>query len=534
MFINSSQEVIMTRKVPCSGLWALAAITLLVSMIGIGVTLSLILPAQPSLRWNTQILPVTTPVCGAWHVETASAIGLGNSRLLGIAPNSVNDIWAVGYSENSFADEQALIEHWDGSHWTQVPYPDTGNGNSSLQSITALGSDDVWAVGKVNDDSWIIHWDGSIWQQIPSPNGGSSENVLEAVTAIAKDDIWAVGSYGPYRLTAQILHWNGVQWSIVPSPLPSSYEAALLAITAIAKNDVWAVGYYGDGSGTRALFEHWDGSQWHVVREPSFDPANTGNEISRLYGVSALAPNNVWAVGATQHRSGVSAVILHWDGNQWVIVPNPDYSDIYGLQSLVAIASDNIWAFGGHDYFESGRTLVEHWDGSRWDIVPSPDPANKQSFEAAALLSPDIIGAVGYAGDHAMVVQFLRSTCATSSRNGPSTPAPLSAPTVMPAYNPLTALPHQPQTERETVMDPQENTDYASILRIVTQWPPSQRFALVQDVLKTLAPPAEETRPRRKTLHEAEGLLATDQPPPTDEQVQQWLDERRMEKYGPF
>ena len=34
------------------------------------------------------------------------------------------------------------------------------------------------------------------------------------------------------------------------------------------------------------------------------------------------------------------------------------------------------------------------------------------------------------------------------------------------------------------------------------------------------------------TLPKALGLLASDRPAPTDEQVQAWLDEHRMEKYG--
>jgi hypothetical protein len=83
-------------------------------------------------------------------------------------------------------------------------------------------------------------------------------------------------------------------------------------------------------------------------------------------------------------------------------------------------------------------------------------------------------------------------------------------------------------------MDSPEAAEYETILKIIAAWPPTQRRTLIQDVLKILAPLGEEIRPRRKTLHEALGLLATDQPSPTDEQIQQWLDERRMERYGPF
>lgn len=77
-----------------------------------------------------------------------------------------------------------------------------------------------------------------------------------------------------------------------------------------------------------------------------------------------------------------------------------------------------------------------------------------------------------------------------------------------------------------------ETNSYESIFEIVREWTPAQRFHLVQDILKTLAPREEPMRAKRQTLQKALGLLATDQPPPTDEEVRRWLDERRREKYG--
>lgn len=44
--------------------------------------------------------------------------------------------------------------------------------------------------------------------------------------------------------------------------------------------------------------------------------------------------------------------------------------------------------------------------------------------------------------------------------------------------------------------------------------------------------PLAEKRPRKRTLQRALGLLATDGPTPTDEDIEQWLDEHRQEKYG--
>jgi len=84
-----------------------------------------------------------------------------------------------------------------------------------------------------------------------------------------------------------------------------------------------------------------------------------------------------------------------------------------------------------------------------------------------------------------------------------------------------------------TDMDTRETiSSYETVLNAVRQWPPDRRFALVQDVLSTLAPEVSPTRPRRKTLKKALGLLATGQPAPSDAEIKQWLDEHLMEKYG--
>ncbi len=74
-----------------------------------------------------------------------------------------------------------------------------------------------------------------------------------------------------------------------------------------------------------------------------------------------------------------------------------------------------------------------------------------------------------------------------------------------------------------------EPISYETVLNTVRQWPPARRFALVQDILKTLATEVNSIHPRRKTLHKALGLLATDRLAPSDAEIQQWLDERRME-----
>jgi len=78
-----------------------------------------------------------------------------------------------------------------------------------------------------------------------------------------------------------------------------------------------------------------------------------------------------------------------------------------------------------------------------------------------------------------------------------------------------------------------DTLSYKTVLKAVYNWPPSRRFTLAQEILKslTLETSTETIRPYRNTLEKALGLLSTGQSAPSDEKIQQWLDEQRMAKY---
>jgi hypothetical protein len=74
--------------------------------------------------------------------------------------------------------------------------------------------------------------------------------------------------------------------------------------------------------------------------------------------------------------------------------------------------------------------------------------------------------------------------------------------------------------------------DYTRLLKTITKLPRQQRFALVQEVLTSLAQDAEPQLQKRNTLSRALGLLEVEgRPAPTDAEVERWLDEHRAEKH---
>ena len=160
-----------------------------------------------------------------------------------------------------------------------------------------MSPSNIWAVGFSTDSNFInktltLHWDGNTWSIVPSPSLDS--DILFAVDALASNDVWAVGrtkpgGYGEDRTLT--MHWDGSAWNIVPSPNDSSNDNDLFGVAAIASDDVWAVGNAGS---LKTLAIHWDGASWGVVPTPVFDP-NATNQV--LVGIVALSSNNISTAG---------------------------------------------------------------------------------------------------------------------------------------------------------------------------------------------------------------------------------------------
>ena len=183
-------------------------------------------------------------------------------------------------------------------------------------------------------------------------------------------------------------------WSVVPAPAVPGYGARLRAIAGTSDNDLWAVGWFDENNSRHNLTLHWNGSVWERVPVP--DVVNGG--VNGLYGVAAIAPNDVWAVG---YAVGLSyqTVTLHWNGSAWQIVPSPNLTrpgSYNALNAIVAISSNDVWAVGGApaDLGVYGRALLMHWDGKAWQLFPEPPEVinwyTTNRFGVAARASNDV------------------------------------------------------------------------------------------------------------------------------------------------
>ena len=335
------------------------------------------------------------PLVEHWDGTSWSQVAVpsGSPSLTAVVAPSATDVWAVGTSN--------VAVHWDGTSWQRVTLPTPKNiAAPAFWGAAAVSPDDVWAVGDVSplhgaSYAIIDHWNGEHWKLVPGPPARSE---LYGIAALSANDVWAVGdasvrTASGFERLALTLHWDGTAWTQVPAPNPApatmppgSFDNSLAAVAGSSPGDVWAVGSYylwANGvRGTRSLVLHWDGTHW--AQAPTPDPLTPGHAGS-LDGVAAPSATGAWAVGWVNRHGGRHALAERWNGERWSIV----HTTSAALSGVSALAADDAWAAGGPN---SGGVMT-HWNGHFWTVVTKLD--SRRGLAAVAEVSPTDVWAVG-------------------------------------------------------------------------------------------------------------------------------------------
>lgn len=332
------------------------------------------------------------PAVTGWTQVPSPSPSDQGSYLTALATITPTDVWAVGAAYRPTSTPGTLTEHWDGTAWKVVPSPNFNQGYNELYGAAAISSTDVWAVGYHNvaeygsEKTMALHWNGTAWSIVPTRNIGPDANMLKAVDGVASNDVWAVGlghSSSAEVGRPLIQHWDGSRWSLSPSPNVGRGSSILTGVTAVAADDVWAVGSHDDAT----LIEHWDGTAWTVVSSPG-----GARPESALYAVSAAGPDDVWATGESYDNNASDTLVEHWDGSSWTVALSVDGNKSHNsLSGVQGFAGGGVWAVGTtyDPVAVSYKTLTEHWDGAAWTIVPSPNPGPIYDY---------LIGVAGFQG----------------------------------------------------------------------------------------------------------------------------------------
>jgi hypothetical protein len=250
-----------------------------------------------------------------------------------------------------------------------------------------VGGYDTGTIGQILTYSLAYHRVGDgPWEIVPTPSpdacsdsgnpNGCPKVWFNAIDGVAPDDLWAGGwrdgqtSTGFFGGQIFLAHWDGNAWTQVPAPVSSGSGSYIGGIKAIAPDDVWFVGAWIADDGWKALALHWNGSSLEFVDTPF--PAEGGTPGWSLDEVDGVAGSDLWAVGAgSDGDMSLAPYVLHSDGTGWTVTPGvPMPGDWIEFNALLPLASDDVY-MGGSWFAAAGGygPLILHWDGSAWTIV---------------------------------------------------------------------------------------------------------------------------------------------------------------------
>jgi hypothetical protein len=404
-------------------------------------------PATGARTGKPAVSPRIVNSCDStFHQVTSPNPGLAYNAISnsGMASISSTDVWAVGaYGQTNAGPDQTLAMQWNGSAWSQVTTPNTGVGNDDLWGVATVPGatadiGNVWAVGDYTDGSFVEHpqalqwvspgaWNPNTPVNIP---GSAGNNILFGVTAITATNVWAVGNWRqsngdpnvvppvpPSPARTLIGHWDGTTFTTIQGPdVTTTSSDRLISVSGSGASDVWAVGRTTDNSVDSALILHYNGTTWSII--PSANPSTTSNT---LYSVKALSPTLAYAVGDYKDVNGRDHTLIEkWDGAFWTVVPTGDVIAGYDsfLFSLSGISSTDIWAAGA-TYAPNGAltpsyTFAKHFDGTSWKAVLGLDgnPGNFNEFNAILETSPtEIWGGGDYVNGSNQLVTLTDRLC---------------------------------------------------------------------------------------------------------------------------
>ena len=167
-----------------------------------------------------------------------------------------------------------------------------------------------------------------------------------------------------------ILHFDGGAWSLQETPV----DDPVWGVWAVAPDDVWAVG--GDSVlGTEPFVIHYDGVRWSPVPLPQLQRPG----VAALFKVWGSASDDVYAVGQ-------NGAVVHWDGANLTEMGVGISQDLIGIWGN---GRDDVSVVGGR-----GTAEIAHFNGVEW--IRSP-PSRIPGLNGVWTRRDDLVHAVGVA-----------------------------------------------------------------------------------------------------------------------------------------
>ena len=204
-------------------------------------------------------------ITGGTPVEVSVGTDLD---LWGVWAFSETDVWVVGGDPRAAGQTSALILHYDGHTWQNIPLPDLDRPCPSLFKVWGKSPQSVYFVGA---NGTLLHWNGQMINQIEL-------NIGDDLVALwgEGDRIVVVGG----RIRGVFVLFDGADWQTVLLPRTSGL------------NGIWLSGDTAIAVGQRGMIVDLN------PRRPQ-DSTITQPTETLLHGIFGSPTHGLFAVGGT-------------------------------------------------------------------------------------------------------------------------------------------------------------------------------------------------------------------------------------------
>ena len=315
----------------------------------------------------------------------------GQWRVINPVFSNLNDIWMISSSSGWAVGDGGVIVYWDGSKWSQVASPATGD----LESVSCFSATNCWAVGPDDADAGalgeIYYWDGTGWTD-------KSASLPAAVGDL--HSIWIRSDGLGYAVGASLGGFNIIRLNVNP-PFLIAGEVNLGAPAVFRSIHLLASGgpsfgfVVGDGGVTYSL---------DLVGAPGTWTLRPSGTVNDLLGVHMISGTSAFAVGKLDTRltwsggpnwsvdGGVVAAGRDWRGislvsssEGWIVAtaqPGPISTLARRGATGYTLLSSNVpttvdlnavYMLSASDGFAVGDGgVIIRWNGSMWNALASP------------------------------------------------------------------------------------------------------------------------------------------------------------------
>jgi len=226
-----------------------------------------------------------------------------------------------------------------------------GEYGSSLHDVTAIGENDVWAVGEIKTDSTnfnIACWDGSKWNlkrvEFNTFYGSKAFGAIRSIFAFSSDDIWVMTYFGSHG------HWDGEEWE---TGYAENTGAATEAIWGSSSSNLYFAGYNGS-------IVHYNGVTFTPVSSVTSADLNS---IAGIYN-PATGKSRIWVTG--------TGILLYYDSSEWQTIwdqDHPYFDNNYINPTAIYIPDDKYIILSTWNGYGSRITLHNQDDFGQYQVL---------------------------------------------------------------------------------------------------------------------------------------------------------------------